>query len=196
MESPDLTHSRSSARHRPPARIGLTETAAAEQAAHQPHRAAPKPRPRRRRLQAEALPRPRVGDGDAARGIIIPRDEKSCDAVTAGAPELIDFMIGDRPKGQVPMRGGLRWLDNESNTQSASPREAAEASAPSCSTRSRIRKRRSPSSAAASRSSPASATWSRPVPGPARSASLIRASGNVPNSGSNGCPTAARRTWV
>jgi hypothetical protein len=25
----------------------------------------------------------------------------------------MDFMLNDRPDGQVPMRGGLAWLDNE-----------------------------------------------------------------------------------
>ena len=38
-------------------------------------------------------------------------------ASEAGAPEFIDFMMIDRPDGQVPMRGGLRWLDSECNTR-------------------------------------------------------------------------------
>lgn len=45
--------------------------------------------------------------------IIIPRDERSGSASDAGAPEFIDFMMIDRPQYQVPMRGGLRWLDSE-----------------------------------------------------------------------------------
>jgi len=45
--------------------------------------------------------------------IIIPKDERSGSATDAGVPEYMDFMMGDRPDGQVPMRGGLAWLDNE-----------------------------------------------------------------------------------
>lgn len=47
--------------------------------------------------------------------IIIPKDERSGSASDAGAPEFIDFMMTDRPEYQVPMRGGLRWLDAECN---------------------------------------------------------------------------------
>jgi hypothetical protein len=43
--------------------------------------------------------------------IIIPRDEISGSASDARVPEFIDFMMKDRPENQVPMRGGLRWLD-------------------------------------------------------------------------------------
>lgn len=46
--------------------------------------------------------------------LIIPRDERSGSATDAGVPEFMDFMMMDRPGMQVPMRGGLRWLDNES----------------------------------------------------------------------------------
>jgi gluconate 2-dehydrogenase gamma chain len=49
--------------------------------------------------------------------IVIPRDEKSGSATEAGVPEFIDFMLIDKPEGQVPMRGGLRWLDAESNSR-------------------------------------------------------------------------------
>jgi hypothetical protein len=45
--------------------------------------------------------------------IVIPKDERSGSATDAGVPEFMDFMMGDRPDGQVPMRGGLAWLDNE-----------------------------------------------------------------------------------
>ena len=45
--------------------------------------------------------------------LVIPRDERSGSATDAGVPEFMDFMMGDRPDGQVPMRGGLAWLDNE-----------------------------------------------------------------------------------
>jgi hypothetical protein len=45
--------------------------------------------------------------------IVIPKDERSGSATDAGVPEFMDFMMGDRPDGQTPMRGGLAWLDNE-----------------------------------------------------------------------------------
>jgi Gluconate 2-dehydrogenase subunit 3 len=47
--------------------------------------------------------------------IVIPKDERSGSASDAGAPQFIDFMMMDRPEYQVPMRGGLRWLDGECN---------------------------------------------------------------------------------
>jgi len=46
--------------------------------------------------------------------IIIPRDERSGSATDAGVPEFMDFIMIDRPSMQAQMRGGLRWLDNES----------------------------------------------------------------------------------
>lgn len=49
--------------------------------------------------------------------LVIPRDEKSGSATEAGVPEFIDFIMTDRPESQVPMRGGLRWLDAESNAR-------------------------------------------------------------------------------
>ena len=45
--------------------------------------------------------------------IVIPRDERSGSATDAGVPEFMDFMMLDRPDGQIPMRGGLAWLDAE-----------------------------------------------------------------------------------
>jgi len=45
--------------------------------------------------------------------LVIPRDERSGSATDAGVPEYMDFMLTDRPDGQVPMRGGLAWLDND-----------------------------------------------------------------------------------
>jgi hypothetical protein len=44
--------------------------------------------------------------------LVIPRDERSGSATEAGVPEYMDFMLTDRPDGQVPMRGGLAWVDN------------------------------------------------------------------------------------
>jgi gluconate 2-dehydrogenase gamma chain len=46
--------------------------------------------------------------------IIIPRDEVSGSASDAKVPDFIEFMVKDRPENQIPMRGGLRWLDVES----------------------------------------------------------------------------------
>jgi hypothetical protein len=49
--------------------------------------------------------------------IIIPRDEVSGSASDAKVPEFIDFIVKDRPENQIPMRGGLRWLDVQSLKQ-------------------------------------------------------------------------------
>lgn len=43
--------------------------------------------------------------------IIIPADDKSGSATDAGVPEFIEFIVKDMPQHQVPMKGGLRWLD-------------------------------------------------------------------------------------
>jgi gluconate 2-dehydrogenase gamma chain len=43
--------------------------------------------------------------------IIIPRDEISGNASDAKVPAFIEFIVKDKPEHQVPMRGGLRWLD-------------------------------------------------------------------------------------
>lgn len=43
--------------------------------------------------------------------IIIPSDEKSGSATDAKVPEFIEFIVKDEPQHQLPMRGGLRWLD-------------------------------------------------------------------------------------
>ncbi len=45
--------------------------------------------------------------------IIIPKDEISGSATDAGVPAFIDFIVNDMPDHQIPMRGGLRWLDIE-----------------------------------------------------------------------------------
>jgi gluconate 2-dehydrogenase gamma chain len=49
--------------------------------------------------------------------MIIPKDERSGGATEAGVPEFIDFMMVDQPARQVPMRGGLAWLDQECNAR-------------------------------------------------------------------------------
>ena len=47
--------------------------------------------------------------------LIIPADEVSTDATTAGVPEFIEFMAKDVPEWQVEerLRGGLAWLNRE-----------------------------------------------------------------------------------
>ena len=42
---------------------------------------------------------------------IIPKDEKSGSASEAKVPEFIAFIVNDIPEHQLPMRGGLKWLD-------------------------------------------------------------------------------------
>jgi hypothetical protein len=43
--------------------------------------------------------------------IIIPKDENSGSATEAGVPAFIEFIVKDMPRHQLPMRGGLKWLD-------------------------------------------------------------------------------------
>ncbi|MEN9497893.1 MAG: hypothetical protein RL750_792 [Bacteroidota bacterium] len=43
--------------------------------------------------------------------IIIPADNVSGSASEAGVPAFIDFIVRDMPEHQIPMRGGLRWLE-------------------------------------------------------------------------------------
>ncbi|MGB8191632.1 MAG: gluconate 2-dehydrogenase subunit 3 family protein [Chitinophagaceae bacterium] len=43
--------------------------------------------------------------------IIIPKDDVSGSATDAKVPDFIEFIVKDMPQHQVPMRGGLRWLD-------------------------------------------------------------------------------------
>ncbi|SKB57987.1 Gluconate 2-dehydrogenase subunit 3 [Parapedobacter luteus] len=46
--------------------------------------------------------------------IIIPADDVSGSASDAGVPAFIEFMVKDIPSYQTPMRGGLKWLDVQS----------------------------------------------------------------------------------
>lgn len=46
--------------------------------------------------------------------IIIPKDNHSGSASEAKVPEFIEFIVKDIPSHQIPMRGGLRWLDLQS----------------------------------------------------------------------------------
>jgi len=43
--------------------------------------------------------------------IIIPKDEVSGSASDAKVIDFIDFIVKDIPEHQVPLRGGLKWLD-------------------------------------------------------------------------------------
>ena len=45
--------------------------------------------------------------------LIIPADERSGGAADAGVPEFMDFILIEQPARQIPMRGGLKWLDGE-----------------------------------------------------------------------------------
>ena len=46
--------------------------------------------------------------------IILPKDEISGAASEAGVPDFIEFIVKDMPAHQLPVRGGLMWLDLES----------------------------------------------------------------------------------
>ena len=46
--------------------------------------------------------------------LVIPPDERSGGATDAGVPEFMDFMMLERQDEQLWMRGGLAWLDAES----------------------------------------------------------------------------------
>ena len=46
--------------------------------------------------------------------IIIPADEVSGNASEAKVPDFIEFIVKDMPENQLPMRGGIRWLDIQS----------------------------------------------------------------------------------
>ena len=50
--------------------------------------------------------------------IIVPADERSGSATDAGVPDFIEFMSKDIPELQLPLRGGLAWLDNEARRRS------------------------------------------------------------------------------
>ena len=43
--------------------------------------------------------------------IIIPKDEISGSASEAGVPAFLEFIVKDMPQHQIPLRGGLRWLE-------------------------------------------------------------------------------------
>jgi gluconate 2-dehydrogenase gamma chain len=43
--------------------------------------------------------------------LIIPKDAHSGSASDAKVPDFIEFIVKDEPEHQLPMKGGLRWLD-------------------------------------------------------------------------------------
>ena len=46
--------------------------------------------------------------------LVIPRDARSGSATDAGAPEFMDYILSEYPDQQLGIRGGLGWLDAES----------------------------------------------------------------------------------
>ena len=46
--------------------------------------------------------------------LIIPKDNVSGNASDAKVPEFIEFIVKDMPEHQIPMRGGLKWIDLQS----------------------------------------------------------------------------------
>lgn len=53
--------------------------------------------------------------------IIIPSDDKSGSASEAGVPAFIEFIVKDIPEYKTPMRGGLKWLDVQSQKRFGNP---------------------------------------------------------------------------
>jgi hypothetical protein len=47
--------------------------------------------------------------------LILPANDNFGSATDAGVPEFIEFISKDIPKHQMPLRGGIMWLDNRSN---------------------------------------------------------------------------------
>jgi gluconate 2-dehydrogenase subunit 3-like protein len=45
--------------------------------------------------------------------LVLPRDARSGSATDAGVPEFMDFILVEYPDHQLGMRGGLAWLDIE-----------------------------------------------------------------------------------
>jgi len=49
--------------------------------------------------------------------IILPATEEAGAATAAGVPEFIEFIVKDLPSHQLPIRGGLMWLNGESSNR-------------------------------------------------------------------------------
>ncbi|MFT4665099.1 MAG: hypothetical protein ACI8YQ_002576 [Polaribacter sp.] len=47
--------------------------------------------------------------------LILPATPTAGSAIDAEVPDFIDFIVKDLPKHQLPIRGGLMWLDSHSN---------------------------------------------------------------------------------
>ncbi len=52
---------------------------------------------------------------------ILPADDRSGSATDAGVPEFMDFMMIDKPDMQLPMRGGLAWIDHQCRKRFSAP---------------------------------------------------------------------------
>jgi hypothetical protein len=52
---------------------------------------------------------------------ILPRDARSGSATDAGVPAFIDWTATDQPSLQVPLRGGLAWLNAECRRRFGAP---------------------------------------------------------------------------
>ncbi|TLV02645.1 gluconate 2-dehydrogenase subunit 3 family protein [Dyadobacter luticola] len=66
-------------------------------------------------MQEKFLTAPEMATIKVLVDIIIPADDKSGSASQAGVPDFIEFIVKDMPQNQTPLRGGLKWLDRESN---------------------------------------------------------------------------------
>lgn len=53
--------------------------------------------------------------------IIMPKDDVSGNASEAGVPAFIEFIVKDKPQYQLPLRGGLKWLDMQCLKQFENP---------------------------------------------------------------------------
>lgn len=49
--------------------------------------------------------------------LILPANDKYGGATDAGVPDFIEFMSKDIPEIQIQLRGGLMWLDHDSNSR-------------------------------------------------------------------------------
>jgi hypothetical protein len=47
----------------------------------------------------------------------MPKDKVSGSASDAKVPDFIEFIVKDMPEHQVPVRGGLKWLDRHSTNK-------------------------------------------------------------------------------
>ena len=56
--------------------------------------------------------------------IILPATAMAGSATDAEVPAFIEFIVKDIPKHQLPMRGGLMWLESESNKRFEKPFKA------------------------------------------------------------------------